>query len=77
MNATLSGVQLDRAAGVLLATACGDALGAAYDGAADGYFGFVAAMFLAFGLVMEYPSVLVLLSKINVVTSSRLRSSRC
>jgi sec-independent protein translocase protein TatC len=33
-------------------------------------------MFLAFGLVMEYPIVLVLLSKVGVVTSSRLRSSR-
>jgi sec-independent protein translocase protein TatC len=43
---------------------------------ADGYFGFVATMFLAFGLVMEYPIVLVLLSKVGVVTSARLRSSR-
>ncbi len=43
---------------------------------ADGYFGFIAMMFLAFGLVMEYPIVLVLLSKVGIVTSSRLRSSR-
>jgi sec-independent protein translocase protein TatC len=43
---------------------------------ADGYFGFVAMMFLAFGLVMEYPIVLVLLSKVGIVTSERLRSSR-
>jgi len=43
---------------------------------ADGYFGFVAMMFLAFGLVMEYPIVLVLLSKVGIVTSQRLRSSR-
>jgi len=43
---------------------------------ADGYFGFVAMMFLAFGLVMEYPIVLVLLSKVGIVTSDRLRSSR-
>lgn len=43
---------------------------------ADGYFGFVATLFLAFGLVMEYPIVLVLLSKVGIVTSSRLSSSR-
>ncbi len=43
---------------------------------ADGYFGFVATMFLGFGLVMEYPIVLVLLSKVGIVTSARLRSSR-
>ena len=43
---------------------------------ADGYFGFVAMMFLAFGLVMQYPIVLVLLSKVGIVTSERLRSSR-
>jgi len=43
---------------------------------ADGYFGFVAMMFLAFGLVMEYPIVLVLLSKVGIVTSGRLRSAR-
>jgi len=43
---------------------------------ADGYFGFVATMFLGFGLVMQYPIVLVLLSKVGIVTSARLRSSR-
>jgi len=43
---------------------------------ADGYFGFVAMLFLGFGLVMEYPIVLVLLSKVGIVTSVRLRSSR-
>ena len=43
---------------------------------ADGYFGFVAMLFLGFGLVMEYPIVLVLLSKVGIVTSTRLRSSR-
>jgi sec-independent protein translocase protein TatC len=43
---------------------------------ADGYFGFVATLFLGFGLVMEYPIVLVLLSKVGIVTSARLRSSR-
>ncbi len=43
---------------------------------ADGYFGFVATMFIGFGLVMEYPIVLVLLSKAGIVTTARLRSTR-
>ena len=43
---------------------------------ADGYFGFIATLFLGFGLVMEYPIVLVLLSKVGIVTSARLRASR-
>jgi len=43
---------------------------------ADGYFGFVATMFIGFGLVMEYPIVLVLLSKVGIVTTARLRASR-
>ncbi len=44
--------------------------------AADRYFDFVTTLFLAFGLVMEFPIVLVLLSKVGIVTSKRLRSSR-
>ncbi len=43
---------------------------------ADGYFGFVATLFVGFGLVMEYPIVLVLLSKVGIVTAARLRASR-
>ena len=43
---------------------------------ADGYFGFVATMFVGFGLVMEFPIVLVLLSKVGIVTSARLKASR-
>jgi len=43
---------------------------------ADGYFGFVATMFIGFGLVMEYPIVLVLLSKVGIITSARLKASR-
>ena len=43
---------------------------------ADAYFGFVALLFLAFGLVMEFPIVLVLLSKVGLVTSQRLRTNR-
>ncbi len=43
---------------------------------ADGYFGFVATIMLVFGLVMEYPMVLVLLAKVGIISSGRLRSSR-
>ena len=43
---------------------------------AENYFGFITILFLAFGVVMEFPIVLVLLSKVGIVTSKRLRSSR-
>jgi sec-independent protein translocase protein TatC len=43
---------------------------------ASEYFSFVTMLFLAFGLVMEYPIVLVLLAKVGIITSARLRSSR-
>lgn len=43
---------------------------------ADACFGFVTTLFTAFGLVMEFPIVLVLLSKAGMITSRRLRSSR-
>jgi sec-independent protein translocase protein TatC len=43
---------------------------------ADAYFGFVGTLFLAFGLTMEFPIVLVLLSKVGIISSQRLRSSR-
>lgn len=43
---------------------------------ADAYFGFVTTLFLAFGLTMEFPIALVLLSKVGIITSQRLRSSR-
>lgn len=42
----------------------------------DAYFGFVTTMFLAFGLVMQFPIVLVLLSKVGLVTPERLRRGR-
>ena len=42
----------------------------------DAYFGFVTTMFLAFGLVMQFPIVLVLLSKVGLVSVERLRRSR-
>jgi sec-independent protein translocase protein TatC len=41
-----------------------------------GYFEFMSSLFLAFGILMEYPILLVALSKIGIVTSERLRRSR-
>lgn len=43
---------------------------------ADNYFSFVGTLFLAFGLTMEFPIVLVLLSKVGIVTSARLTGAR-
>jgi sec-independent protein translocase protein TatC len=43
---------------------------------AEAYFGFVTGLFLAFGLVMEFPIVVVLLSKTGIVTVERLRRNR-
>ncbi len=40
------------------------------------YFDFVSTMFLAFGLLMEFPILLVGLSRVGIVTSDRLRRSR-
>jgi sec-independent protein translocase protein TatC len=44
--------------------------------AAAPYFEFVTTMFLAFGLVLEFPIVLVGLSRVGIITSERLRASR-
>jgi sec-independent protein translocase protein TatC len=44
--------------------------------AAGPYFDFVTTMFLVFGLIMEFPILLVGLSRVGIVTSERLRSSR-
>jgi sec-independent protein translocase protein TatC len=44
--------------------------------AAGPYFDFVTTMFLAFGLVMEFPILLFGLSRVGIVTSDRLRASR-
>jgi sec-independent protein translocase protein TatC len=44
--------------------------------AAGPYFDFVTTLFLAFGLIMEFPILLIGLSKVNVVTSARLASAR-
>jgi sec-independent protein translocase protein TatC len=43
---------------------------------ADAYFGFVTTMFLAFGVVMQFPIVIVLLAKVGIVSVERLRRSR-
>ena len=44
--------------------------------AAGPYFDFVTTMFLAFGLVMEFPILLVGLSRVGILSSQRLRSAR-
>jgi sec-independent protein translocase protein TatC len=44
--------------------------------AAGPYFDFVTTMFLAFGLVMEFPIILYALSRAGIVTSPILRSAR-
>jgi sec-independent protein translocase protein TatC len=44
--------------------------------AAPPYFDFVTTMFLAFGLLMEFPIVLYGLSRVGILSSSRLTSSR-
>ncbi|HEY2887690.1 MAG TPA: twin-arginine translocase subunit TatC, partial [Candidatus Limnocylindrales bacterium] len=40
------------------------------------YFGFVTTLFLAFGILMEFPILLIGLSRVGVLTSARLRRSR-
>ena len=40
------------------------------------YFDFVTTMFLAFGLVMEFPILLVGLSRVGILTSQRLAAAR-
>lgn len=40
------------------------------------YFGFVSTLFLAFGILMEFPILLVGLSRVGIVTSGRLTRSR-
>ena len=43
---------------------------------AEAYFSFVTMLFLVFGLAMEFPIVLVLLSKVGIVTSQALAARR-
>jgi sec-independent protein translocase protein TatC len=42
----------------------------------ESYFGFVTGLFLAFGLVMQFPIALVLLSKTGLVSVERLKRNR-
>lgn len=42
----------------------------------EAYFGFVTMVFVIFGLVMEFPIVLVVLSRLGILHVDRLRSSR-
>jgi sec-independent protein translocase protein TatC len=44
--------------------------------AAGPYFDFVTTMFLVFGLVLEFPILLFGLSRVGILTSERLRTSR-
>lgn len=44
--------------------------------AAGPYFDFVTTMFLAFGLVLEFPILLVGLSRVGILSSARLAASR-
>jgi sec-independent protein translocase protein TatC len=44
--------------------------------AAGQYFDFVTTLFLGFGIVMEFPILLVGLSRVNILTYDRLRASR-
>jgi sec-independent protein translocase protein TatC len=44
--------------------------------AAGPYFDFVTTLFLVFGLIMEFPILLVGLSKVGIVTSERLSGQR-
>ena len=44
--------------------------------AAPPYFDFVTTLFLAFGLLMQFPIVLYGLARVHILSSARLRSSR-
>jgi sec-independent protein translocase protein TatC len=43
---------------------------------AEQYFGFVSGLFIAFGLVMQFPFVLLLLSKVGLIRVEQLRRNR-
>jgi sec-independent protein translocase protein TatC len=40
------------------------------------YFDFITSLFLAFGILMEFPILLIGLSRVRIVTSERLARSR-
>ncbi len=41
-----------------------------------GYFDFMSTLFLSFGILMEFPILLIGLSRVGIVTSERLTRSR-
>jgi len=43
---------------------------------AEHYFGFVTTIFIVFGAVMQFPTALVLLSKLGILSVARLRAGR-
>jgi sec-independent protein translocase protein TatC len=43
---------------------------------AEAYFGFVTMLFLAFGAVMQFPIVVVVLNRVGILSLERLRASR-
>jgi sec-independent protein translocase protein TatC len=43
---------------------------------AEAYFGFVTFIFVIFGLVMQFPIVLVFLSKLGILTVEQLKMAR-
>jgi sec-independent protein translocase protein TatC len=62
------------AIGVILASFTDETL--VFHPAAGPYFDFVTTLFLVFGLIMEFPILLVGLSRVGIVTSKRLSDSR-
>ena len=74
LGVTIAWVVLPFAVGFLLSftddVLLGDRL------AAGPYFDFVTTMFLAFGIIMEFPILLFGLSRVGILTSERLRASR-
>ncbi len=46
------------------------------DLAAEPYFNFVGSLFLAFGIAMQYPIVLLALARVGIISSAQLRSWR-
>jgi sec-independent protein translocase protein TatC len=43
---------------------------------ADAYFGLVTTMFVTFGLVMQFPFVIMLLARVGIIDAQRLRHAR-
>ncbi len=74
LGVVIAYVILPYAVGFLLGFTNGTTLIASL--AAGPYFDFVTTLFLAFGLVMEFPIVLYALSRVNILSSQRLRASR-